>query len=152
MDCKPTRLRCPWNSPGKNTAVSCHSLLQGISPTQGLNLGLLHCRQILYQLSHQKIPVGKGLARSPTIGEWPTQNADLGLGPPNPRPCPQATLCLMGIMCGPSLAGRGLQAAEGCPPLHSRPCHRRRQSRPRTGGGTGGPHRRGRQAVWKGSR
>ena len=42
-----------WNSPGKNTRVSSHSLLQGIFPTQGSNPGLLHCRQILYQLSHQ---------------------------------------------------------------------------------------------------
>ena len=53
MDCSPTRLLCPWNSPGKNTRVSCHFLLQGIFPTQGSNLGLLHCRQILYHLSHQ---------------------------------------------------------------------------------------------------
>ena len=44
---------CPWDSPGKNNGVSCHSLLQGIFPTEGLNLGLLHCRQILYHLSHQ---------------------------------------------------------------------------------------------------
>ena len=43
----------PWNSPGKNTGAGCHSLLQGIFPTQGLNLGLLHCKQILYHLSHQ---------------------------------------------------------------------------------------------------
>ena len=31
---------------------SCHSLLQGIFPTQGSNLGLLHCKQILYYLRH----------------------------------------------------------------------------------------------------
>ena len=37
--CDPARLLCPWNSPGKNTAVGSHSLLQGIFPTQGLNLG-----------------------------------------------------------------------------------------------------------------
>ena len=43
----PTRLLCPWNSPGKNTAVGCHFLLQGIFPTQGLNPGLPHCRQTL---------------------------------------------------------------------------------------------------------
>ena len=40
------------NSPGKNTGVGCHSLLQGIFLTQGLNPGLLHCRRILYCLSH----------------------------------------------------------------------------------------------------
>ena len=44
----PARLLCPWDSLGKSTGVSCHFLLQGIFPTQGSNLGLLHCRQILY--------------------------------------------------------------------------------------------------------
>ena len=42
------RLLCPGNSPGKNTGVSCHFLLQGIFPIQGSNLGLPHCRRILY--------------------------------------------------------------------------------------------------------
>ena len=37
----------------KNTRVGSYSLLQGIFPTRGLNPGLPHCRQILYQLSHQ---------------------------------------------------------------------------------------------------
>ena len=46
----------PWNSPGQNTGVGSCSLLQGIFPTQGSNPGLLHCRQILYQLSHQRRP------------------------------------------------------------------------------------------------
>ena len=94
---EPTRLLCPWNSPGKNTEVGCHFLLQGVFRTQGSNpglkprsptlqadcllaeppgkpkntgmgslsllrgifltqksnQGLLHCRQILYQLSYQ---------------------------------------------------------------------------------------------------
>ena len=52
----PSRLLCPWDSPGKNTGVGCHSLLQGIFPTQGPNPSLLHCRQILYHLSHQGSP------------------------------------------------------------------------------------------------
>ena len=47
-------LLCPWSSPGKNTGVGSHSLLQGIFPTQGLNLGLLHYS--LYHLSHQGSP------------------------------------------------------------------------------------------------
>ena len=51
-----TRLLCPWNSPGKNTGVGCHSFLQGIFWTQGSNLGLLHCTQILYHLSYQGSP------------------------------------------------------------------------------------------------
>ena len=51
---QPARLPCPWNSPGENTGVGCHCLLQGIFPTQGLNPGLLHCRQILYHLSYRR--------------------------------------------------------------------------------------------------
>ena len=45
-------------SPGKNTGMGCHFLLQGIFPTQGSNPDLLHCRQILYRLSHQRSPPG----------------------------------------------------------------------------------------------
>ena len=64
----------------QNTGVGSLSLLQGIFPTQGLNPGLPHCRQILYQLSHK---------RSPRIWEWgslsllqgifPTQKLNQGL-------------------------------------------------------------------------
>ena len=50
---QPTRLLCPWDFPGKNTAVGCHLLLQRIFPTLGLNPGIPHCRQMLYCLSHQ---------------------------------------------------------------------------------------------------
>ena len=50
---QPIRLLCPSDSPGKNTVMGCHSLLQGIFPTLGVNPGLLHCRQTLYHLSHQ---------------------------------------------------------------------------------------------------
>ena len=57
----PHGLYSPWNSPGQNTGVGSLSLLQGIFPTQGSNPGLPHCRQILYQLSHQG---------SPRILEW----------------------------------------------------------------------------------
>ena len=49
----PTRLLCPWDFLGNSTGVDCYFLLQGIFPTQGSNLGLLHCRQMLYRLSHQ---------------------------------------------------------------------------------------------------
>ena len=42
-----------WDSPSRNTGVGCHSLLQGVFPTQGLNPGLLHCRWILYHLNHE---------------------------------------------------------------------------------------------------
>ena len=51
---QPIRLLCPWDSPDKNIEVGCHSILQGIFPTQGSNPGLPHCRQVLYCLSHQE--------------------------------------------------------------------------------------------------
>ena len=57
----PSRLLCPWDSPGRNTGVACHALFQGIFPSQGSNPGLPRCRQILYWLSHQG---------SPRILEW----------------------------------------------------------------------------------
>ena len=47
---------CPWNSPGQNTRVGSLSHLQRIFPTQGSNSGLLHYRQILYQLSYKGCP------------------------------------------------------------------------------------------------
>ena len=53
---QPTRFLHPWDFPGKNTGVGCHFLLQEIFLTQGLNPGLLHCRQTLYCLSLQGSP------------------------------------------------------------------------------------------------
>ena len=53
---RPHGLYSPWNSPGQNSGVRSRSLLEGIFPTQGSNPGLLHCRQILYQLIHQGRP------------------------------------------------------------------------------------------------
>ena len=55
-DCSPPGSSVHGDSPGKDTVVGCHALLQEIFPTQGLNTGLLHCRQILYQLSYQGSP------------------------------------------------------------------------------------------------
>ena len=58
----------PGNSPGQNTGVGSLSILQGIFPTQGLNLGLLRCRRILYHLSHQRSPLShQGSPRKLTI-------------------------------------------------------------------------------------
>ena len=55
-DCSPPGSSVHGDSPNKNTGVGCHALLQGIFPTQGSNLDLPHCRQILYHLSHQGSP------------------------------------------------------------------------------------------------
>ena len=57
MDCSPTRLLCAWDSPGKNSEVACHSLLQGAFWTQGLNSGLLHWRQIVLPSEPQGKPL-----------------------------------------------------------------------------------------------
>ena len=75
----PARLLSLWNSTGKNTRVflvfwwqptrvGCHFCFQGIFPTQGWNLGLLHCRQILYHVSYQGSPklLGKMIHRAET--------------------------------------------------------------------------------------
>ncbi|CAI9163170.1 unnamed protein product [Rangifer tarandus platyrhynchus] len=55
-DCSPPGSSVHGDSPGKNTGVGSLTLLQEIFPTQGLNPGLLHCRLILYPLSHQGSP------------------------------------------------------------------------------------------------
>ena len=57
------RLYSLWNCPGQNTGVDSLSLLQGTFPTQGLNPGFPHCRQILYQLSYQESLVIKTVLR-----------------------------------------------------------------------------------------
>ena len=71
MDSSPLVSSVHGDSPGKHTGVGCHALCQGIFPTQGLNLGVPHCRQILYHLSHQE-----SLKR-----DWRTpQREDVGSG------------------------------------------------------------------------
>ena len=58
---QPYKLLCACDSPGKNTGMGCHFLLQGIFSTQGWNLDLLHCRQTLYCLSHQEKRTARGM-------------------------------------------------------------------------------------------
>ena len=53
MDHSPPDSTVHGDSPGKNTRVGCHNLLQGVFPTQASKSDLLQCRQILYHLSHQ---------------------------------------------------------------------------------------------------
>ena len=55
---QPARLLYPWNSPGKNTGVGCHFLLQGIFPIQGLNprICLLHQQADFLPLSNLRSP------------------------------------------------------------------------------------------------
>ena len=80
MDCSPPGSSVRGDSPSKNTGVSFHALLQGIFPTQRLNSGLPHCKQILHHLSHQG---------SPGILEWvaypsPEALPDPGIKPGSP--------------------------------------------------------------------
>ena len=74
MDCSPPGSSVHRDSPGKNTGVGCHALLQGIFPTQRMNPGFPHCKWILYQLSHQ-------LEGSLSLLQWifPTQESNQGL-------------------------------------------------------------------------
>ena len=72
-DCSPPGSSVHGDSPGKNPGIGCHILLQGIFPTQGLNLGLTHYRWILYHLSHQG---------SPTILEWVAKPFSRGISWP----------------------------------------------------------------------
>ena len=73
---QPHEVYSSWNSPGQNTWVGRLSLLQGIFPTQGSNPGFLHCRRILYQLSH------KG---NPRIMEWVANPFSRGSSQPRNR-------------------------------------------------------------------
>ena len=66
QSCPAVVLATPWTValqiplsmgfPGKSTGMGCHFLLQRIFPAQCSNLGILHCRWILYQLSYQGSP------------------------------------------------------------------------------------------------
>ena len=66
-----TSLLCPWDSPGKNTGVGCHALLQGIFPTQGLNPCLLHWQKDSLPMSHQGV-IGSAKSRRREIA-WHLQ-------------------------------------------------------------------------------
>ena len=85
MHCSPPGSSVHGDSPGKNTGVGCHALLQGIFPSQGSNPGLLHCRQILYHLSHQG---------SPRILQWVACPFFRGSGQPRNR---IGVSCIAGI-------------------------------------------------------
>ena len=64
----PTRLLCPWDSPGKNTGVGCHFLLQGIFPTQGSNPGIKPWSPALEADTFTSEPPGKPFTKEQTQG------------------------------------------------------------------------------------
>ena len=87
-----------WNCPGKNAGVGSYSLLQGIFPTQGLNPGLPHCRQVLYQLSHQGKPrILEWVAYSfSSESSWPRNQTEVS--------------CISGDSSPPELLGKTVKA------------------------------------------
>ena len=106
----------PWNSPSNNTEKGSHSLLQKIFPTQGLNLGLLHCRHIFYPLSLQGCPSSAELVLvSPLVLAWHLRDghAQVQGGRRNRR-----TVVLCGHRAVP-MVGRALTPAWPC---QSPPC------------------------------
>ena len=84
MDWSPPASSVHEDSPGKNTGVGCHALLQGIFPTQGSNPGLLYHRWTLYCLSHHG---------SPRILEWVVYPFARGSSQPRNR---TGVLCIAG--------------------------------------------------------
>ena len=90
---QPTRLLCPWGSPGKKTRVHSHSLLQEIVLTQGSKLHLLcllHCRQILNhwatgealyaEWSEVKVPQSCPALCDPMDCPWNSPGQNTGVG------------------------------------------------------------------------
>ena len=76
---KPARLFCPWGSPGKNTGVGCHALLQGIFPTQRSNPGLSHCRDSLLSEPPGKPKKTRVGSQSLLQGNFLTQESNWGI-------------------------------------------------------------------------
>ena len=143
----PTRLLCPWNSPGKNTGVGLHSILQGNFLTQGSKLGLCHCWQILYHPSHQGSPqpVHSPVVMDPRLRLLMAETQDTNplwcpdgkrtaasrgvqgsLGPPTCTVCSQPTS--MWLWGTTNTLSRG---SERAPRGHIRPNCRSRGSQPR---------------------
>ena len=80
MDCSPPGSSVHWDSPDKNNGVGCHTLLQGIFQTQGLNPGLLHCRWILLPSEPPGKPKNIGMGNLSLLqGIFPTQESNQGL-------------------------------------------------------------------------
>ena len=93
---QPHGLYSPWNSPNQNIGVGSLSLLQGIFPTEGSYPGLLHCRHMLYQLSHSSVQFSHS-ATSYSLRPHEPQHARPPCPSPtpgvHPNPCPSSQFC-----------------------------------------------------------
>ena len=83
INCSPPGPSVLGDSPGKNTGVGCHAILQGIFSTQGSNPGLPHCRWIPYRLSHQGSPIFRAAAAAAkSLQSCPTLCDPIDCSPP----------------------------------------------------------------------
>ena len=78
MDCSLPGTSVHGDSPGRNSGVGYHALLQGILPTQRSNPGILHGRWILYHLSHQEAQEFLNGQLIPSPGDLPDPRIKLG--------------------------------------------------------------------------
>ena len=101
---QPHGLYSLWNSPGQNTGVGNLALLQGIFPTQELNPGLPHCRQVLYQLSHEG---------SPRILEW--VSCPFSRGSSQPKNWTQVSCSAGGFFTIRVTAAAAIKSHQPCP-------------------------------------
>ena len=92
----PARLLCPGDFPGKNTGAGSCALVQGNFPTQGLKPHLLHCRRVLYRLSHCGNPWGTG-SREPVL------EPRSGMGVTDPNTALRAATYSLGAQGSPYL-------------------------------------------------
>ena len=77
---QPARLLCPWDSPGKNTGVGCHALLQGIFQTQGLNPDLPQLQADCLLSEPPGKPKNTGVGSLSLLqGNFPIQESNWGL-------------------------------------------------------------------------
>ena len=100
----PHGLYSSWNSPGQNTGVGSHFLLQEIFLTQGLKPCLLHCRQILYHWATREVhPLDCSLPSSSVHGnlqdrilDWVAMASSRGFSSPRDRTCFSCSSCIAG--------------------------------------------------------
>ena len=102
MDCSPPGL-FPWDFPDKNTGMGCQFLLQGVFQIQGSNPGLLHCRQILYCLSHRESHylmaiIVIGFPRHLSRKEFACQAGSTGSIPGSGRPLEKETAAHFSVL------------------------------------------------------
>ena len=103
----PAQLLCPWSSSSKNTGIVCHALLQGIFLTQESHMGLLHCRQILYCLSHQgsrNIAIVQFSRSVVSDSLRPHESQHARTPCPSPAPGIYSELCPLSRWCHPLLS------------------------------------------------